>query len=112
MAKLPSRNGSVATAQESWRQVPPAAPPCQASRGDATSLPAEAEVLDAPPSAPPPVKAMEGLLCSRCGGSGRLRINDDSFRTCLDCLGRGVLSRMAPSAPLADWMVPKALGRL
>ena len=117
MAKLPSHDPSVATAQESRRQVPPAAPPCSsapcpAAHEDQASLPVEPDVLDAPPFLPPPLGEVHGEVCSRCGGSGRLRINDDSFRTCLDCLGQGVRSRMAPSAQLADWMVPRALGRL
>lgn len=27
--------------------------------------------------------------CPRCGGSGMLRLGDQRYRTCLDCLGRG-----------------------
>ncbi|MEI7666642.1 MAG: hypothetical protein WCI65_11410 [Synechococcaceae cyanobacterium ELA263] len=29
--------------------------------------------------------------CSRCGGSGMLRLGDQRYRTCLECLGRGQL---------------------
>lgn len=29
--------------------------------------------------------------CQCCGGSGMLRLGDQSFRTCLDCLGQGRL---------------------
>jgi len=50
-----------------------------------------------------------GAVCSRCGGSGRLRINDESFRTCLDCLGQGVLHRFTGQASLADWIAPATL---
>ena len=31
------------------------------------------------------------MICRSCGGSGIQRINDKRFRTCLDCLGQGVL---------------------
>ena len=27
--------------------------------------------------------------CPQCGGSGLLRIDDQRYRTCLDCLGQG-----------------------
>jgi DnaJ-class molecular chaperone len=27
--------------------------------------------------------------CPQCGGSGLLRVNDQRYRTCLDCLGQG-----------------------
>ncbi|MEY3735367.1 MAG: hypothetical protein RLZZ624_425 [Cyanobacteriota bacterium] len=67
-----------------------------------SSLPAESAQGGSPPvvPAPEPVSsAAVEAVCSRCGGSGRLRINDDSFRTCLDCLGQGVLPRF--SSPLA-----------
>ncbi len=30
-------------------------------------------------------------ICSSCGGSGIKRISEQRFRTCHDCLGRGVL---------------------
>ena len=30
-------------------------------------------------------------ICSSCGGSGIKRISEQRFRTCQDCLGRGVL---------------------
>lgn len=29
------------------------------------------------------------IICSRCGGSGMLRLDDQRYRTCMDCLGRG-----------------------
>ncbi|MFN7900520.1 MAG: hypothetical protein ACK5N0_12800 [Synechococcaceae cyanobacterium] len=32
-------------------------------------------------------------ICPRCGGSGTLRMGDQQYRTCLDCLGQG---RLAP----------------
>lgn len=31
------------------------------------------------------------VVCPTCGGSGTLRLGDQSFRTCLDCLGQGSL---------------------
>lgn len=27
--------------------------------------------------------------CPQCGGSGMLRLGDQRYRTCLDCLGQG-----------------------
>ncbi|SBO43419.1 protein of unknown function [Cyanobium sp. NIES-981] len=30
-----------------------------------------------------------GRICGHCGGSGILRLDDQRFRTCLDCLGQG-----------------------
>ena len=32
------------------------------------------------------------VICRRCGGSGTLRMGDQQYRTCLDCLGQGRLS--------------------
>jgi DnaJ-class molecular chaperone len=34
-------------------------------------------------------------ICSSCGGSGIQRISEQRFRTCQDCLGRGVLKPVA-----------------
>jgi hypothetical protein len=65
-----------------------------------------------PASVSPSVIATQGAVCGQCGGSGRLRINDDSFRTCLDCLGQGVLSHFGPSPQLADWIAPRTIGRI
>ena len=56
-----------------------------------------------------PASVNADVVCRRCGGSGRLRVNDDSFRTCMDCLGQGVLSRFAGQASLADWIAPAKL---
>jgi hypothetical protein len=36
-----------------------------------------------------------GNLCRQCGGSGMLRLGDQRYRTCLDCLGQGQI----PSDP-------------
>jgi DnaJ-class molecular chaperone len=30
-----------------------------------------------------------GCRCPQCGGSGILRLADQRYRTCLDCLGQG-----------------------
>ena len=37
----------------------------------------------------------EMAICSSCGGSGIKRISEQRFRTCHDCLGRGVLQPFA-----------------
>jgi len=40
----------------------------------------------------------EMAICSSCGGSGIKRISEQRFRTCHDCLGRGVLQPVASPA--------------
>ncbi len=35
--------------------------------------------------------------CNRCGGSGKLRLGDQRYRTCLECLGQGQLLRPSPN---------------
>jgi hypothetical protein len=42
-----------------------------------------------------------GQICQRCGGSGTLRLGDQSFRTCLDCLGQGRLPGLAAATTIA-----------
>lgn len=46
----------------------------------------------APPASPDiaPAASLE-RPCRRCGGSGTLRLGDEQYRTCLDCLGSGRL---------------------
>jgi hypothetical protein len=52
----------------------------------------------APPAGPGIASAIEeeatghAVICRRCGGSGTLRMGDQQYRTCLDCLGQGRLS--------------------
>ena len=57
--------------------------------------PLRAEV--APVAAPAPTAAQlevsAPIPCPQCGGSGILRMGDQQFRTCLECLGQGQLSR-------------------
>mgnify|MGYP006966041187 CR=1 FL=1 len=40
-----------------------------------------------------PLETPTPILCPHCGGSGILRMGDQQFRTCLECLGQGQLSR-------------------
>ena len=40
-----------------------------------------------------PLEAPTPILCPHCGGSGILRMGDQQFRTCLECLGQGQLNR-------------------
>lgn len=40
-----------------------------------------------------PLEAPTPIVCPHCGGSGILRMGDQQFRTCLECLGQGQLSR-------------------
>jgi hypothetical protein len=35
-------------------------------------------------------------ICHHCGGSGILRLDDQRFRTCLECLGQGRLPVPSP----------------
>ena len=42
-----------------------------------------------------------GRPCPHCGGSGTLRLADQRYRTCLDCLGRGRLVAIGETLPLA-----------
>lgn len=39
-------------------------------------------------------------ICTVCGGSGIQRVSSQRFRTCLACLGTGVISPAVQSAPL------------
>lgn len=55
---------------------------------DTKTTPAENAMTSRPAHAPP---SSQGLICPQCGGSGTLRMGDQQFRTCLDCLGQGQL---------------------
>ena len=48
-----------------------------------------------------PSEQRPGAVCARCGGSGMLRLGDQSFRTCLDCLGQGRLKPLRPATTTA-----------
>jgi hypothetical protein len=39
--------------------------------------------------------------CPHCGGSGALRLADQRYRTCLECLGHGRLVAIGETLPLA-----------
>jgi hypothetical protein len=52
-----------------------------------------------PPQAAPLVNA--GRPCPHCGGSGTLRLADQRYRTCLECLGHGRLVAIGETLPLA-----------
>jgi hypothetical protein len=41
-------------------------------------------------------------VCSCCGGSGMLRLDDQRFRTCLDCLGQGRLPAVSAATTVAE----------
>jgi hypothetical protein len=41
-------------------------------------------------------------VCSSCGGSGMLRLGDQRFRTCLDCLGQGRLPVVPAATTVAE----------
>jgi DnaJ-class molecular chaperone len=41
------------------------------------------------------LKVRDSGTCHHCGGSGMLRLDDQRYRTCLDCLGQGQVLRPA-----------------
>jgi DnaJ-class molecular chaperone len=41
-------------------------------------------------------------VCPSCGGSGMLRLGDQRFRTCLDCLGQGHVPAVAAATTVAE----------
>ncbi|MEY4431846.1 MAG: hypothetical protein RLZZ533_1782 [Cyanobacteriota bacterium] len=56
---------------------------------------------------------MEGA-CPSCGGSGVLRTNGASYRTCLDCVGQGALPRFEANFEANDELsraMARAMGR-
>jgi hypothetical protein len=60
-----------------------------------TQAPLRAEVAQGAVQAPPLAQLEDAapITCPHCGGSGILRMGDQQFRTCLECLGQGQLSR-------------------
>lgn len=40
--------------------------------------------------------------CRTCGGSGMLRLGDQRYRTCLDCLGQGRSPGLSSATTTAD----------
>jgi hypothetical protein len=41
-------------------------------------------------------------VCPSCGGSGMLRLGDQRFRTCLDCLGQGHMPVVGAATTVAE----------
>jgi hypothetical protein len=41
-------------------------------------------------------------VCSCCGGSGKLRLGEQRFRTCLNCLGQGRLPAVPAATTVAE----------
>jgi hypothetical protein len=67
------------TPERVLEQAPHFSPP-------APALPTPAPLVSAEEQSGP-------IICPHCGGSGILRMGDQQFRTCLECLGQGQLSR-------------------
>jgi len=40
--------------------------------------------------------------CDQCGGSGMLRLSDQRYRTCLECLGQGKVAPLSGAITTAD----------
>ncbi|MEB3235057.1 MAG: hypothetical protein VKM98_06490 [Cyanobacteriota bacterium] len=60
------------------------------------------------PNRKPRASASGTDVCPSCGGSGTLRLGDQSFRTCLDCLGQGRLPAVEPATTTAAVLQPNA----
>ncbi|MCX5958434.1 MAG: hypothetical protein NT053_00835 [Cyanobacteria bacterium] len=58
-----------------------------------SSVGAEVAPIAALASPAAPLEAPIPIVCPHCGGSGILRMGDQQFRTCLECLGQGQLNR-------------------
>jgi DnaJ-class molecular chaperone len=58
-----------------------------------TPLRAEVASVAAPAPTAAQLEVPGPIPCPQCGGSGILRMGDQQFRTCLECLGQGQLSR-------------------
>lgn len=58
-----------------------------------SSVGAEVVPIAALASPAAPLEAPIPTVCPHCGGSGILRMGDQQFRTCLECLGQGQLNR-------------------
>ena len=58
-----------------------------------SSVGAEVTPIAALASPAAPLESPIPIVCPHCGGSGILRMGDQQFRTCLECLGQGQLSR-------------------
>ena len=55
--------------------------------------------------------AAEPEPCSTCGGSGVLRTDGSGYRTCLACVGQGVLQQLVGRDPLTEAMVRALIRR-
>ena len=49
-----------------------------------------------------PTPKATGASCHQCGGSGMLRLSDQRYRTCLECLGQGKASPLSGAITAAD----------
>lgn len=54
-----------------------------------------------PFSSPLQATSVSHCRCRQCGGSGMLRLDDQRYRTCLDCLGQGQVVRALGVTPAA-----------
>lgn len=54
-----------------------------------------------PHSSPLQAAPESDCRCRQCGGSGMLRLDDQRYRTCLDCLGQGQVVRASGVPPAA-----------
>jgi len=58
-----------------------------------------------------PLGGAEPAPCGSCGGSGVLRTDGSGYRTCLACVGQGVLPQFVGNDPLSAAMVRALMGR-
>lgn len=100
MIRLPRQQGISPGFKEGFG-ISAADPGHSGVTGPSLAQPAMASL---PAHAPPSAAATrtKALTCPQCGGSGTLRMGDQQFRTCLDCLGQGQL----PSAVQHELLFP------
>ena len=81
-ATVPRHSEEIQTDRRPMASSPAHSPPLVASQADARQV-------------------ETGRPCPHCGGSGNLRLADQRYRTCLECLGRGRLVAIGETLPLA-----------
>ena len=62
----------------------------------------KAEALPSPQPEATPSPNTPSESCHKCGGSGMLRLSDQRYRTCLECLGQGLISPLAGAITTAN----------
>jgi len=53
-------------------------------------------------TSPQQPRSAAAIPCPCCGGSGMLRLGDQRYRTCMNCLGQGRLLAATPATTFAE----------